>query len=175
MLPPNHRADCQPVFIPVRDPAWDHKRIGREERIIMGVEKLPEDAEPLPWLDIMEYPLTRYWSGESRGDLDTIRDWLLPDSTPTMFVLRRLPLARWIEVKQLQERRLDVAARVHALRHALVSIDNGPKPEIKLDGDALDDDALDAVRALLGDDGFAMLCRFAIQVSAEPGPTELPR
>ncbi len=175
MLPPIHRIDCQPIFIPVRDPAWDHKRIGLEERIITGAEKLPEGAEPLPWRDIMEYPLTRYWSGESRGDLDTIRDWLLPDSAPTMFVLRRLPLARWTEVKQLQERGLHVAARVHAIRHALVSIDNGPKPEIEIDARGPDDAALDAVRALLGDDGFTMLGLFAIAVSAEPGPAELPR
>lgn len=178
MLPPIHRADHQPIFISVLDPAWDHDRIGREEQILTGVTKSPKGAEPLPWSSIADYPMTRYWSGESRGDLATVAEYIRPDVAPTKFVLRRLDLTRWIENKQLRERGLMVAARFHAVRHGLIAIDDGP-PGADLEfgpgGSGLTDASLQCVRALLGEEGFKMLGLFAINVSMEPSPLELPR
>jgi len=115
MIPSNHRVDHEPVFISPRDDCWDMERINREERQIAGLDK-SEDAPPCQWRKIAEHPITRYWSGESRCDLATVRTYLLPDKRPTQFVLQRLSLSAWTAVVHLEERGFGAQARNECVR-----------------------------------------------------------
>lgn len=174
-LPPIHRVDHEPVFISVADDAWDHKRIASEERVIMGTEK-PVDGQAAPWESVHDHPMTRYWSGDSRGDLETVRQYLLPDKLPTEIRCRRLILAHWTEAKQLRERRLTVAHQVACVRYGVVGVENGTDADgtkISFGSSPLTDVSIDKLRRLLGDEGFQLLAGFIWRCSEEPSPSEI--
>lgn len=177
MLPAIHRATATPVFISVLDDVWNQELIAREERLISGVDK-PAQGEVVPWTTIDDHPMTRYWSGESRGDLATVRQYMLPDKTPTAFRCRPLPLPQWVECKQLHERRLTVAFTVACIRHGVVELDNAVDEEgkpLEIGGSPLSNDAIQTVRRVLGDQGFELLAAFIWRCSEEPTPTEVFR
>ena len=176
-LPPIHRADPEPIYIHPLDDAWNAELKQREDRVLSGLEPAPED-EPLPWLDASEHPLTRYWTGESRGDLATVRRYLLPDKTPTMFRCRRLPLAAFNTIRNILERKDWPLFATECVRHGLLAIegavDHDGKPVV-LTRSPLKDEDLNLVRKLLGDGvgGFDHLALFIWGASKEPSPSEL--
>lgn len=177
-MPPLHRVDHEPIFVPVMDDAWDMERIAREERIITGEEK-PADGEVLPaWASIFDHPMTRYWSGASRGDLATVRGYLLANKVPTEIRCRRMSLPHWTESKQWRERKLEVAHEVACVRYGVVAVDNGFDEDgraLDLGGSPLSDSAITKLRRLLGDVGFTQLAIFIWRCNEEPTPSEVFR
>jgi hypothetical protein len=176
-LPPIHRIDAEPIFIHPLDSAWDTELKGREERILAGAEP-PPDGEPLPWLTLEEHPLTRYWTGESRGDLATVRRYLLADQTPTMFRCQRLPLTAFNAIRNIVERKDWARFYTECVRHGLVAVDNALDTDgkaVALARHPLTDDDINLVRKLVGDGagGFDQLALFIWGVSKEPSPAEL--
>lgn len=102
-----HRVDHVPVFVLLRDSAWDNDRITREERQIEHAIKFAEDGDPaepladVQWTDPKDHPIARYHGGVSRYDLRTVEAYLLPNERPTKFVLRRLCWADLRHVRTL--------------------------------------------------------------------------
>lgn len=177
MLPPIHRADAEPIFIHPLDDAWNNELKEREDRLIAGLEA-PDDGEDVPWLVKEEHPLVRYWTGESRGDLNTVKRYLLPDKTPTMFRCRRLSLPAFNAIRNIVELKDWPKFFTECVRHGLVAIENavddGGAP-IALSRNPLTDDDINLVRRMLGDGamGFDQLAFFIWHASKEPSPAEL--
>jgi len=84
--PPQHAADARGIYIPPDDDAWDHERIQSE------IEKLTSNSD--------DHPFRRYYSGETRYDLDApikvggvdarITDYIDDAKKPERWELRRL-------------------------------------------------------------------------------------
>jgi hypothetical protein len=160
-LPYQHRVDHTPVWISPRDTAWDMERLHKEEAAIADPQQVT------PWQTYEEHPLIRFWAGSTRGDLATVKEYLLPDATPTTFVLRRLPLESWAAVEQLRERGQLVLSRIACIRFGVVSIEGlveGQYPKAlkalaKGDGPTggVGSQEIEAIKELLGDGGFNTL------------------
>ena len=183
-LPPAHRFTHDPVLVLECDPAWNKERIKADESAIARARLAREAGvdsetplEPCPWPSAADHPVSLYSSGESRFDLRTVQPWLLPDSPPSMFVLRRLS---WSDFLTSEHLRTDLsnagAAHVHAVRFGLLRVTN-------LDGFSLPDrDHRDAapltmvecerLRERIGDVSFRELAAAIWMVSRAPTPTE---
>ncbi len=79
-IPRQHQIDAPIEYVWAFDEAWDRDRIDDEDALL-------EDDCPHPW--------TLYQGGFTRYDLDTAREWLLPDVEPVVFTLKRLDLATY--------------------------------------------------------------------------------
>ena len=166
MLVPSHRYTHEFIWIAPGDDSWNTDKTNAEEQAIARGES--------EWASVREHPMTRYWSGESRCDLATVKQYLLPDKQPTMFRLRRLPLSQWAAIQQLEERGLNVQARIERVRFGLAGIDNGPNA-IGLTPGALADADIAAVKEMLGDTVFGMLSNAIHACNRDLGPSELFR
>ena len=151
-LPPTHRVDHTPRVILSTDDAWDIDRVEAERA-----------ASDHP----NEHPWIRFCGYRARGDLATVREYLLeepPLGPPLIFELRRLTLREMagIEARELTNA---PAARNTALALALVAVEG---VEFKIDRggrDALSDATLEKLRALIGDAGVRELGNHAIACS----------
>jgi hypothetical protein len=161
-LPINHRIDHEPTFVSPRDSAWDQERIRTEELEIA-------DGKSETWKTLEEHPITRYWSGESRGDLSTVVEYLRKGACYTLFRLRRLPLRAWAQVQQLRERGESVESRYTLVRLGVVAVENA---DLEITPGKLSDEQIDAIRRVLGDSEFMMLSNQVYRASHETGALE---
>ena len=149
--PPNYPVDCIPTFVSPQDSCWDADRIVEETDALK-----PEDPV---------HPCRAFWAGLTRGDLEGVREYFVPDADPTRFVCRRLTLDSWSRVTQMQEIGQSVRAGIMAIRHGLTAVEDS---EQKLTYEkALTDDEINDLRRLLGDSAFSLLGKFLINVSTE--------
>ena len=98
MLRPISRLTHEITIILPQAPAWDGERIDAEIAEI-------EAGESSRWRSRDEHPVWRYWTGESRYDLATAREWLRDGETPTVFRCRWLSRHAWVQLRQLEEAR----------------------------------------------------------------------
>jgi hypothetical protein len=97
---PRHRVDKQPEFIPINDDAWDFDKIREEVEELKGEDgEADRDAQ-------MEHAFFLYHRGETRCDLDAVsaegrsaREYLLLDAEPEAWLLRRLQMQEWYDVR----------------------------------------------------------------------------
>lgn len=101
-LVPTHSLDAPISVILKDDDAWDLTQIEADN-----------DARAA-W--------DRWLLGASRYDLRIARPWLKADAQPTVFRMRRLPLAEWQHVENLRDTS-EKAGLMLALSYALVGID----------------------------------------------------
>jgi hypothetical protein len=166
-LPPIHRCDHTPVFVSVLDDCWDIEKL---EADLEAIEKQAEpDAKPTLWGSVGAHPLHKYWSGEGRADLNTVKDWMLPDKTPVMFVLRRLKLDKWAMVEQFRERGLMVESRLACVRHGLASVSGA---EMEISTDPVSNEDLEKIKAILGHEEFKRLANVIYVASVGVLPSE---
>ena len=124
--PPQHAADAAPIFIAPTDDAWDNDRIKRER------EALKNEG------DATRHPVTVYYSGAGRYDLDapvsisgqsmSPRAYLRDGSSPTVFHLRRdasLALKRAQALAVISDPRAWESALWDLARHGIVKITEG--------------------------------------------------
>lgn len=135
MKPPQHRADAPPILILRDDPAWDFDRISDELKDGDG-----------------EHPVEVYFSGASRYDVATIREYLDPDAEPTEYRLRRLPVARLARVQDMFHREVVTdgssslyAVWVEAVTYGLESIDGPGELDLAHRGDKLSTASIQAI------------------------------
>lgn len=105
LRPPQHRADALGQYIHPLDDAWD------ETRAFGGV-----------FATSVDHPLRRYYAGRTRYDLNAegVRGFLRPNASPTIFRLRRLTLAEYNQVADIQGEHARYTA---CARFALVDVD----------------------------------------------------
>lgn len=126
-IQPRHRTDHTMVYLDPGDSAWDRDKIDAEIRAIRikTGELEPEPKEEVPdvvWESVDEHPTILYSRGESRYDLDTVREYLIQDEKPTEFVLRRLKPEHYADVKDLLSQHQVGRARLKAIEMGLVEI-----------------------------------------------------
>jgi hypothetical protein len=166
--PPNHKVDHVPKLILSFDDAWDHERLNRETATMKG-ERTPEDGEgPLAFTMADGHPWARFCLGLTRGDIDAVRGYLLPGSTPWEFSYRRLSLAQWAVYKD-RAATSPYDASLFALRFGLLSVDGVDYKPTRggSENGGLDQSDLDRLRALVGDLGISELANMAIECSRE--------
>lgn len=174
-LPPTHRIDHTPVCVLTHDSAWDQERIDYEYSVLGGAEA--DETRPVIGVERLEdHPVWRYRTGESRGDLETVRAYLRDEEQPVRFVLRRLGLREWATMQNMISSSTFMA-RIYAISHALVRVDGC---ELKLsrggsDAGRLSDADVNALRELCGDAGFMELTGMAMSVSAHITSAEKKR
>lgn len=156
-IPINHRIDAPALFILPHDDAWDTARIEAES---------PGE----------DHPITRYRRGVSRYDLETVRAYLRPGSTPTIFALRRMTPARWLELQTQMESESGDVGRTRtlalALRHGLDACKLGDDIEIKAGHNGLTDAEVDTLRRLVGDASWISIGYACLFVQNSITPTE---
>jgi hypothetical protein len=150
------------------DDAWDHERLKRETATMKG-ERTPDDGEgPLGFTMSDGHPWARFCLGLTRGDIDAVRGYLLPGSTPWVFSFRRLTLSQWALYKD-RATTSPYDASLFALRYGLLSAD-GVDIDLMRGGSedgALDQGDLGRLRALVGDIGIVELATMAVECSRE--------
>jgi len=146
-LPPSHRVDHVPIIVLSHDTAWDFDRINSE------IEAGDDD-----------HPVTRYFSGETRAELDAVRAFMVADESPVEFRLRRLTMAQWNIVEDLAHRS-DANSRMAAVKYSLESVSGIELKRAGRESGPLSDADIEAVRALCGHKGFRELGLMAIAVS----------
>jgi hypothetical protein len=153
-LPPAHRIDHTPRIVLSFDTAWDVPKIEAE------LETIGKRGD---------HPWVRYCTYQARGDLATVKQYLLsdPPSAPLVFELRRLTL-REMTIVENRELTSAPAARNLALSYALLDVEGC---DLKFDRGgrdlpaALSDADLDALRAIVGDAGLRELGNHSIACS----------
>lgn len=112
LKPPQHAADADAVVVLREDDAWDFDRIADEKKQL-------EDPSA--------HPVERYWSGETRYDIDTggVRGYLKDASKPWLFTLRRLDSKRMRSLGSMMTTDQQGAFR-EMCRYALKSTENVP-------------------------------------------------
>jgi hypothetical protein len=200
MLPPPNRVDHKPTFIRPGSAAWNKQLIAAQEREIVDREATEAElakartAKPVPdeelvkaleqklasytapWKTLLDHPVTRYWLGETRGDIETIREYLLPGVAPTMIVCRTLDPTPWADAMQLNSRGQTYRWLLHVVRFGVESIENakdsdGRPLEVSSSG-VLSDGDINKIKRLVGDDNFQMLGQFIWKATQEPGLAE---
>ena len=167
-LPPVHKIDHKIVLVHQDDTAWDHDRIDYERAVIEG-RKQPEPGRPVPVTKWTDHPWFRYVAGLSRGDQSTVAEYLAHtdgDLGPVRFHFERLNEAHWAVVKNLTATGLEYQAKVHAMRHGLVSVD-GVELQGGRKGEPLTDADCKLLRSTFGDRVYETLGHWAIEASRE--------
>lgn len=207
-IPYNHRFTHTPIFIFAGDDAWDSVRIEAEQTKIaerqaaLALEQVDASTPvppPLPWQSWSEHPVSRYREGLSRFDIETVRDYLLPDKSPTLVKLRRMTHPQWVELQTMFESertirepvvddagqqitRLDgspiiaassVVGRLKTLMFALrmVVVECGDLG-VKAGARGLTDEQCDALRDQLGNDQFLALAYACLAATRALTPDE---
>lgn len=118
-LPPQHRIDAPMVFISLYDTCWDDSAL-EEHRLAAG-----DGASDFG-----------KWSvGLTRYDPKTLPDGLMePGALPTRFYLRRLSLAEWATVKDMEDKGSSYA-RFLAFQLGVRHADNIDVPGLQWPGD----------------------------------------
>lgn len=125
VLPPTHVIDQPGCWISPHDPAWDHERLRRE------LEALPEER------DRLRHPVTRYYVGESRFQLQaptwsvegkpcTVSEYLRPGVAPSRFALQRPKRKRLRAIEAID----DVWERREAWIRGVVRGISGPEGQL---------------------------------------------
>lgn len=105
-LPPLHRIDAPAGFVLVHDEAWDWEKINAEM-----------DSSDAP------HPVSVYFAGLSRFDLDTVRGYFKPGESPAVFRLRRLSVADYARAVDILQREGENTAAVFAFERGLVAVE----------------------------------------------------
>jgi hypothetical protein len=195
MQPPKHRIDHVMTYISPASKCWDFARLGREERALNVVLQLQElerqreavvadggstddidkmieterakVTETVPWQTQADHPMHRYRTGMSRYDVETVREYILPDARPIEYKLRRAKLRHWGHVVDLISSSRQYESRVEAIA---LSLDRVVGLEIDLGrespGDPLSDEAIDELRQRIGDREFGLLGQACIIANA---------
>lgn len=133
MNPPQHRAGAKHIYVWDADPAWDLDKIESDRKAI-------DDAEQ----GGLEHPVEKYYTGESRYDIDA--EYQAPDGpktarsylkgTPTEFELRPLEMREFYEVRGLLALGPSNAwkAGLRALEHGLVGGEGPLAPKMDANG-----------------------------------------
>jgi hypothetical protein len=155
LKPPRHKIVETGIYISPDDDAWDMERIEREareakdehERTLAQAAELEERGgheeakqlrEKAAEDGAINLPFARYLFGETRYQLDGVREYLDESKRPEKWYLRRLPEPDFYELKAMREESVragsqsgfDASHRLAAKR-GIVRCENGP--EIKLD------------------------------------------
>ena len=111
MLPPLHRVDAPIQFVHGKDLAWDMDRINAE------IDDPEADGD---------HPVTLYFAGETRYDLDAgAREYFKEGAKPLVFHMRRLPDPDWMQVRDMKARGAFSFANEYALRVGLTAVVDG--------------------------------------------------
>lgn len=179
----HHRITHVCKYIAVSDDAWDLDRVALEFNAINKAKRINDEIEalnsqlesrtdeqtarlieleqerdaldPLPWTTIDDHPYNRYRTGSSRFDLDTVREYLKPDSEPTIFTLQRAPLPLYKKVRSALEDGDKTEARMQAISASLESIEGLELPLIR-QGGKLTLGTLELLRERLGEEFWAL-------------------
>lgn len=172
MRPITHRLNHVMTYVSLSE-QWDYTRIAREKRAIRiarGDEQLEEGEEPpepVPWATEEDHPLARYLTGSSRFDLETVREYLLPDANPIEFKLRRASLRQWGRVVDLHNSGRSYEAHVEVIAVTLDSIRGlDLKLGRKRHSDPISDEVLQELRLTIGDKEFALLGHACLAANA---------
>lgn len=172
-LPPRHKIDHEPVFVWREDTAWDHDRIEYELGVAAG-RREPEPGRPVPAKRTADHPWLQYVTGNTRGDLASVREYLAHEAGelgPTRFHFRRLPLTHWAAVKDLRSTGLEYQAAIYAVRNSLAKVS-----DLELEGgkagEPLTENDLVTLRERFGNEVFEQLGRWAIKASEELSEAE---
>jgi hypothetical protein len=127
--PPQHRADVPGIFIPRNDSSFDKDRADKE------IQRMKDEG-----LDVNQHPIERYYSGETRYDLQavetlfgepvTANSYFTKDQ-PERFTLRRLDWDQWHRVMGLIDAGAFSQAQLLATRYGVSGVENSP---LKLTG-----------------------------------------
>lgn len=172
-IPPRHKIDHEPVFIWREDTAWDHDRIEYELGVAAG-RREAEAGRPVPCKRTGDHPWLLYVTGQTRGDLASVLDYLEHkdgELGPTRFHYRRLSLRDWAAVKDLRATGLEYQASMLAVRNSLVKV-TGVELEGGKAGEPLTEADLVTLRERFGNDVFEQLGRWAIKASEELSEAE---
>lgn len=124
LKPPQHRADIPGHYIPRSDSSFDRDRYDRE------INSMKEGE-----LDVNQHPIERYYSGETRYDLQAVESFMggtccagdyfkIGNEPPERFFLRRLDWAQWHSVLHLVEAGNFSQAQLLACRYGVAGVEN---------------------------------------------------
>jgi hypothetical protein len=143
--PPRHRADAQPIYIDVGDPAWDWTRIEADRKAMTEARQ-----------DVDRHPVNVYFRGASRYDLDarypvcgelkSASDYVKLGEA-WKFLLRRLPAKAFYRVRTLWQQSPEEGA-FEAFRLGVLEVDGPEAPKLKRTAEGLTDEAVDEIFTL---------------------------
>lgn len=113
-LPPVHRIDAPAGYILQRDTCWDLERINAEI-----AEKTAEDPD---WI----HPVSWYYTGFSRYDLEPVREYWASDATPAIFYLRPLDLRDYAKACDMEASVGERQACLWAAERGVDSVESVP-------------------------------------------------
>lgn len=143
------------------DTAWDHDRVAYETQVLKGTIEA-DPGRPVPWDEWLDHPYVRYHANMARADLGTVTEYLDEEKVPVRFLLNRLPLVTWTQVRTRLERSTP-EAHIMAIRHGLNGVEGA---DLELASPLTEVD-LQRLRKLVGDDGLDELGRQIICASRE--------
>ena len=160
-LPLANRITHKPVYISSSDDAWDHGRIEKEQGAILA-------GEETPWPELDDHPIMRYRTGDSRFDLATVSEYLIPGKSPVRFHIRRLSIKEWDSAQALLGfGEGNGPARLLAIQQGLESVDGLPEWQAHRKRHGWDVEDVEALRDLIGDIEYQAL-GYAVLFASRP-------